>query len=399
MRRRTIEVAYTVETPLFMAGADQNSAELRLPSFKGVLRFWWRALAWPRMEGDLEAIRQEEAWVFGSSDGGQSHVILSMAPRRQPGVLRKGAKLMDGARVVGEGSRYLGYGLMHAFSSKKTGVEAGELTRPCLPQGFGFNVTLLLRDRDSWSDQRIHGLVDALKALGLFGGMGARSRRGWGSLRLDRIVIDGKEEWQAPGDVDSLVRELARLAGVDGGPERYPEYTAFSSKSRFVVVGGGRTSLHMLDLVGKELLRYRGWGHNGKVLGEPSEKKFKDDHDLMKGMLGNVNKHPLRVAFGLPHNYGKSPSQQVGPADKKLDRRASPLLIHVQRVGNKPVAVVSFFPAVFLPGDRPKISVGGRKIDLAPLDELYRPIESFLDRLVDEKKRKEQFDLAKEVTP
>lgn len=30
-------------TPMFLAGADPHSAELRVPSVKGALRFWWRA--------------------------------------------------------------------------------------------------------------------------------------------------------------------------------------------------------------------------------------------------------------------------------------------------------------------------------------------------------------------
>ena len=47
---------YRVVTPIFCAGADQQLAELRIPSFKGVLRFWWRALAWSLFDGDLTEI-------------------------------------------------------------------------------------------------------------------------------------------------------------------------------------------------------------------------------------------------------------------------------------------------------------------------------------------------------
>ena len=45
----TIEATYRINTPMFIAGAEQDKeAELRLPSFKGALRFWWRALAYGR---------------------------------------------------------------------------------------------------------------------------------------------------------------------------------------------------------------------------------------------------------------------------------------------------------------------------------------------------------------
>ena len=38
----SIEARYKATTPMFCGGADGMGAELRLPSFKGSLRFWWR---------------------------------------------------------------------------------------------------------------------------------------------------------------------------------------------------------------------------------------------------------------------------------------------------------------------------------------------------------------------
>ena len=111
------------------------------------------------------------------------------------------------------------------------------------------------------------------------------------------------------------------------------------------------------------------------------------------------NAHPQRIAFGLPHNYGKRPNQQVGPGDKELDRRSSPLFIHIHECGDTPVAVLSFLPARFLPKGKSDISVGGSKVPQRPEDELYRPIHDFLDRLLDPKKREEPFTIAKEVRP
>jgi CRISPR-associated protein Cmr1 len=53
----TIQATFQVTTPLFCGGADGSSAELRPSSVKGVLRFWWRACAWSRFDGDLTRIR------------------------------------------------------------------------------------------------------------------------------------------------------------------------------------------------------------------------------------------------------------------------------------------------------------------------------------------------------
>ena len=49
-----IDVTYKVVTPMFCGGADIEKAELRIASFKGVLRYWWRALAWVQYKGDLQ---------------------------------------------------------------------------------------------------------------------------------------------------------------------------------------------------------------------------------------------------------------------------------------------------------------------------------------------------------
>src|SRR5690606_27456904 len=111
---------------------------------------------------------------------------------------------------------------------------------------------------------------DALKAIGLMGGMGARSRRGFGSLTLNRLTVGshGSENvsdlWQPPATVDQLCEALARFS-VAGAPARYPEYTALSPFARSVVVTSNTNEpLRLCDQIGLELMLYRGWGRNGQ---------------------------------------------------------------------------------------------------------------------------------------
>ncbi len=403
----TIRARYEVTTPLFCGGADNAAtAELRLPSFKGVLRFWWRALAWSRLGGNLERIKREEDALFGSASGGQARVLMRledvakvpMIPRGQPLEYRSGGSR---SRVVGEGVRYLGYGLMEAFGSKK---KETKLTRPCLVGSGGrplrFTVVIRYRDRGNHvpNEEQIRSLQDALRMMGLLGGMGSRSRRGFGSLVLEELTVDDQRAWTAPATLAELQSQIEKLLPASF-PGTLPPYTAFSAGTRCVLlVGRGSEPLDILDLVGKEFLRYRGWGHNGTVLGEPSEKNFKDDHDLMKGMRAGID-HPRRVAFGLPHNYGNDKKQHVGPGAKDLDRRASPVFFHVHRCGDKVVAIVSFLPAIFLPGQQPRVLMGGTEVPQEPENELYKVVHAFLDRLKDPARRKEPFTGAPEVTP
>lgn len=177
---------------------------------------------------------------------------------------------------------------------------------------------------------------------------------------------------------------------------RLPEFTALSKKARhFLLSSHNREPLELLDLIGRELIRYRSWGRNGKIFrGENSEKNFRDDHDLMK--RGWQNRHPRRIAFGLPHNYGQRTEQQVKPKD--FDRRASPLFIHIHECGNTPVAVLSFLPARFLHKGNSDISVGRSIVPQAPENNLYQPVHDFLDRLL-ERRHEEPFTDVREVKP
>ena len=396
-----IEATYRVVTPMFCGGAEpETNAELRLSSFKGVLRFWWRALAWSRLGGDRGRIKQQEDSLFGSADGGQSSVSMRLVPGSEPGSVAAHEVLtvsQSGGGPIGEGARYLGYGVMEAFASRRKGTRAGELTRPCLRSPFEF--TVRMRVREGRKNERDHGgqlasLEKALVCLGTHGGMGAKSRKGYGSLALRSLCVDGEQRWRPPQTISELGDFLADLRRNHDAAD-LPEYTALSVQTRQVLVPSVMNeSMELLDFVGRELMRYRSWGHNGEIFREESEKNFRDDHDLMKS--SSPNSHPRRIAFGLPHNYGK---RRVGPHDQQFDRRASPLFIHIHECGDTPIAVLSFLPARFLPKNRSAISVDGRQVAQMPETELYRPIHEFLDRVLDPNKRKEPFGEVVEIKP
>ena len=387
-----IDAAYRVVTPMFCAGAEPEQAELRLPSFKGVLRFWWRALAWSRLDGNLDAIREQEDCLFGSAGGGQSRLSMHLSVDAEPETAGVDTVLEVAGNVVGEGARYLGYGVMEAFPSRQRGTRAGQLIRPCLRAPLDF--TVRMRGR-GLADEPLNHLRNALLAVGVLGGMGAKSRKGYGSLAIQSLRMDDVEQWQAPQSVDDLRHRIKALR-YETAPSDWPEFTALCSRTRHVLVRSTRSvqAMDLLNLVGCELMRYRSWGHNGQVLRRPSERNFKDDHDLMKSLQRST--HPRRIAFGLPHNYGKDTRDHVGPHDRNLDRRASPLFIHVHPCGATPVAVLSFLPARFLPDGRTDISVGGSRVLQTAEADLYRPVHDFLDRLLDRNRCQEPL-MAEEV--
>ncbi len=445
---QTISATYRVTTPMFSGGvplpkseederlklSPDHPAEFRLQSFKGALRFWWRALAWDRIKV-VSRLRDEEAALLGSSDErvGQSKMLLRIE-RVTPTVLAPNhvfhTQLMDGGQVVGPGARYLGYGVMEAFDrtikdrnkNPIRQVKGGQLTRSCFPAPFTFTVNLLLKP--SIKPEQTQEVAQTLKVLGLVGGLGSKSRNGYGSMTLLSLKLDDKETWTPPTTAEKVADAIRMILGPtqfrarqssELSQNELPEWTAFSAASRVVVVAAetqAHTPLTLLDRIGREMVRYRSWGHNGRVLdGIGSERNFTDDHDLMKQGWKQRRSHPRRIVFGLPHNYGQSSTEHVEPAEK-YDRRASPLFLHIHQAREKSpsMAVLSFLPSCFLPSETGGISVGkqerGRRgsgdwekqtVELASQD-LWNPINAFLDRLLDPKKRKESFGAVSEVT-
>jgi CRISPR-associated protein Cmr1 len=357
----TIEASYRMTTPMFLAGADQKQAELRLPSFKGALRFWWRSLMWGKVR-DWGELRAREASLFGAADqnAGQSKVRLRIMSQKLESVVNSG-EVFEGGRLKG-GAQYLGYGVMKV---------SAELTRAMIPAG-SFTVACGLHP--SLTDDERRQLIDALILLGTLGGLGSKSRKGYGSLTLTQMKVDQQSYslTEAPPEarLTSILKDLA---------DEQPEWTAWSRKSRLVIVTGGSRSMEVLDRLGIEQVLYRSWGRNGMVLGQKSEKNFTQDHDLSKGQNVPI-RYPIRTAFGLPHNYGKN--KEVGPASQNLDRRASPLFLHVHQVSNasQPIGLVAFLPSRFLPQGE-GIEAFGRKVALDDGSEFWHPVHAFLDRL------------------
>src|SRR5690554_5008347 len=57
----------TVTTPLFSNNGDPQRAEIRVPSIRGVMRFWLRALAGIMAGDNLRALNQIENQVLGNT--------------------------------------------------------------------------------------------------------------------------------------------------------------------------------------------------------------------------------------------------------------------------------------------------------------------------------------------
>lgn len=229
---KRIEAKFQVVTPCFLGGANhEEEAELRLPSIKGALRFWWRALnysqiakgAQKRNNGIIANLREKEGKLFGTSDQdqGQSSLIMRLSAKSQKPLEIKAPEILrdETGKKVGKGAIYLGYGVMN--------IKA-QLTRPCLKTPFEFTLQIGAKEQEHLKD-----VLPALKLLGLLGGLGSKSRKGYGSLNLIELKGYGIDNWQKPAnenDYENHLRELLRPALEY---QQEPEISAFYySKTR-----------------------------------------------------------------------------------------------------------------------------------------------------------------------
>ena len=343
-----LEAVFRVVTPLFLGGAHRTEAEIRAASLKGALRFWYRATSYSA-GADITTIKKKEEEIFGSSEKGQSSFLID--------VVDENIKIIDkGHKWKGQGMFYLGYGLIN-FKGIQT-------KRKCINSGGSFRVRFCFRGKKMNLEENRAVLVKALTALDLFGGLGSRSRRDLVPLPW-RVCswMRKKRRNCSPMCRSCRIRSRSFAAALGSCLKlcplhglQFPEQDCIGRSKRF--------SLVALDEIGKELIRYRSYGREvGKAgrhilpWGEAARQKFKGDHDLVRDFAatGTADKHPERVVFGLPHNYifraGKDDELKVDieGASEEYQRRASPLFIHIHKLKEGYVPVLTFLPAVFLP--------------------------------------------------
>jgi CRISPR-associated protein Cmr1 len=179
------QVTFTLRTltPLFLAGADQTAAELRAPSFRGLMRYWQRALV-GGLAPDLDTVRKIEAAVFGATDKGSAVSIRVSAVSNEPEEFTEKISVRSGGKRQATGKGYL------LWSMAKSGrIEKGNLkpARWYFPPGTSFQVTLSAHDTNATA---LKQAIAAFWLLTHLGGIGSRSRRCAGSLAVQAVNGD-----------------------------------------------------------------------------------------------------------------------------------------------------------------------------------------------------------------
>lgn len=382
-----------VLTPLFLGGAQVRvHPELRAPSLRGAMRYWYRALL-GRVAGlgNLETLKQSEAEVFGETEKGSAVTVLIHPEKSEIGTYQKdrAVRTADGS-FLPSGKDYL---LWSMAASGRPDTPRYQPNREYIKPGSTFIVELRLR-----MPQKKDALEKAAAALWLvanLGALGSRANRGAGSIEIrsedpisglifkpcstlgelqqhlaDGIrqclfLTSGSDEWRNfanPPEYDILIPKFAELWVVSHSAE------------------GWDTAMQALEGIGSQLRDYR--SHRSPL--------GRADHDAVLDWLESKGKAPQikRAVFGLPIPFRYSdggPSDVIIPAQG--DRRASPLRIRITRLATgKYVGVLTLFKSRFLP-EGESLRLQTRKwFALPPTD--YTVIQDFI----------KTFEVRREVT-
>lgn len=158
-------------TPMFLHGSDTSVPELRPPPFKSLMRYWWRTV----QDCKTDSLRKTEASLFGSTEG------------KAPFSIRI---------AVTENLRKRQYQpLPH---------RSGSFRRMAYVPGQPFDLCLIARD------ESVASTCVQIARLGfLLGGIGNRSRRGFGSIRVTSWNFTSPSEIQS-----EILDNLNSVAGA-----------------------------------------------------------------------------------------------------------------------------------------------------------------------------------------
>ncbi|WP_456321293.1 type III-B CRISPR module RAMP protein Cmr1 [Palaeococcus sp. (in: euryarchaeotes)] len=323
-------------TPIFMRGADQRKAEIRASSIKGLMRWWFRALAHGVLLGNLteneaiEKIKNEENKIFGSTkERSKFNLYVEDSKNR--------------LRRVEAPRSYFSFGI----------------------SGYGligtFNVNLRILD-DKYKDI----ILATFLTFGILGSIGQRSRRAFGSITVKNA---NTEEIKTPfkytqKEIASLLNWSTSIfeeyfgVNLNGDTQIVPTFPAIHPNVFRIKISDKNYSnwKSAVKSLSKILRTFREDKKNlhsrvikGKTIMYHATKQY---YEVKKAMSGNKDVKLPYSAFGLPHQYNffSMNIKSLVIEGIKHSRRASSLSFKIVKHSEfQYVPIIMFFNYIFLP--------------------------------------------------
>lgn len=369
---------YKLITPLYGGGVEPEKSDpitvVRASEVRGHLRFWWRATRGGAYNGSLEEMRKAEEKIFGSAAGegkaGQSKVGIRIIDAQKGGQIYRLDKPGNQRGTVEVGDPQSPWGYVAFPLRAEKDKPAGSVTD---------NVTFSLAI--TFPDELEEDIRMALWAWETFGGIGARTRRGFGAFVLDSVEGDS-QKYPTRDHIQKDIREKTKKLDGYSWHKDVPHLSAEIDDYRFI--NTRRQSSHKEEelAVWSELFnalkKFRQTRHpdrNGRPYGRSKWPEADQICRLMStNSPGHDPEHPVekfpRAQFGLPiiFKFKEDDERSGDPRQSELkgnkhERLASPLILRPLRCEDGALGIATILKAPHIPPSGLTLSASNRNQD------------------------------------
>lgn len=294
------ELVFDVEfvTPAFLGGADGN-AEIRTAPFKTGIRYWWRILYGSKYN-ELNKLKLTEDTIFGSTKQ-KSTVDIVINNCIENYTDNYGFPNGKRISVVSRG-REIKINILDYLAYGKYKYERGHgnvYTNTYIKPNTKFKIKIIICNPTHQEE-----ILDAVKMFVLYGGIGSRSRNGFGSMYADLSSVKFSKKIV----VSSVLKE---------------EFPAFSEKSRFFKT---------------------------KDLSNTWEEALSEVGEIYRSARCNLEKHHCYESRGYVSRPIEVGNENI-PKNIKQDRIPKPFYLGVKKENNQYSGYIICIPIVFYEKD------------------------------------------------
>jgi CRISPR-associated protein Cmr1 len=295
----------------------------------GLLRWWWRAL---KGECEIEKLREEEVKIFGGIAKNLRKEEINMASpvylrvegdvRKDKGLIKKyGLDLIFDEKKRAFFGSHIGVGYLYYFmilpKNKRNGQE--EERREFIEPGSTLKLTFIGKD------EVLNHYIASLWALVFLGGVGARSRRGGGNLRVvgyepKDLVEDLEISFTPTGDLYKWLEKNLKRAKELVGPPKTPCDKYGECECEYSTLPDPASSDFKLEVSKKT---FNTWFEALNDIG----------NRFMNFRIKNKQSVFDTAVFGFSSIRGKGPfvelKEKIKKSEEKIKRRSSPVIIKV----------------------------------------------------------------------
>ncbi len=353
-------INFTVKTitPTLMGGGFGQNDDIRPSEIKGMMRYWFRAVAGVVVGDDIKALKLLEEKVFGSQERKSPFRILIINKKLK--YLDKNSSEFQFSNKM-NGLIYLGIGnVLFKYDRKTKSFKFNDEKINMIAPNSTFSVKFLFSPSLRPEIKRLIALSFYLATV--FGGFGLRARRGFGSWQIvkSNVKIQDLEfneyiEKDIRRAVELSINNINSLTDKRGNLNKLPNIPVLKEVCyKFSQINTNHRNWE--DLFYNFGAYYRGYRENPDTpqKSDFSKKHTKDYDDILDFVNGDIKNLKLRnPVFGLNIQYSSSSNRNFKASvilkGKEILRRSSPMFVSVKEIDGALSLNLSVFYSKFRP--------------------------------------------------